>query len=70
MGKKSAKGGFFGYFFTVAGVGFGICTDSFEEDEAVLCFGGHDIRSCATEKLKLANWARDDIVVVYKHLRG
>ena len=46
-------------------VGFGICTDCFEEDEAVLYSVGHDIRSCAAEKLlKLVNWAGDDIVVV------
>ena len=43
-----------GIFFTVAGVGFGIYTDSFEEDKAVLCFDGHDIRSYAAEKF--LNW--------------
>ena len=55
MGKKSAKGGFFDYFFTVTRVGFGNCTDSFEEDEAVLCFSRHDIRSCAAGKS--LNWS-------------
>ena len=64
--KKSAKGGiFFGYLFTVVEVVFEVVQTAFEEDEAVLFSVGHDIRSCAAEKLlKLVNWAGDDVVVV------
>ena len=44
---------------------FEVVRTAFEEDEAVLYSVGHDIRSCAAEKLlKLVNWAGDDIVVV------
>ena len=46
---------------------FEVVRTAFEEDEAVLFFVGHDIRSCVAEKLlKLVNWAGDDIVFVYR----